>query len=51
MATDLNSAFRRAIQKLKDEKRYRVFANLERNAARFPPRCGGRTSEETRRAT
>ena len=28
--------FESAIGKLKDEKRYRVFANLERNAARFP---------------
>jgi len=28
--------FGAAIQKLKDEKRYRVFANLERSAERFP---------------
>ena len=28
--------FTAAIQKLKDEKRYRVFANLERSAERFP---------------
>jgi 5-aminolevulinate synthase len=31
-----NQHFAAAIQKLKDEKRYRIFANLERNAARFP---------------
>ena len=28
--------FSAAVQKLKDEKRYRVFANLERSATRFP---------------
>jgi 5-aminolevulinate synthase len=28
--------FAAAVQKLRDEKRYRVFANLERNAGRFP---------------
>jgi 5-aminolevulinate synthase len=31
-----NQHFSTAVQKLKDEKRYRVFANLERNARRFP---------------
>jgi 5-aminolevulinate synthase len=31
-----NWHFSAAVQKLKDEKRYRVFANLERNARRFP---------------
>jgi 5-aminolevulinate synthase len=31
-----NQHFSAAVQKLKDEKRYRVFANLERNARRFP---------------
>ncbi|WP_294533347.1 5-aminolevulinate synthase [uncultured Rhodoblastus sp.] len=31
-----NAHFSAAVQKLKDEKRYRVFANLERNAYRFP---------------
>jgi 5-aminolevulinate synthase len=31
-----NQHFAAAVQKLKDEKRYRVFANLERNAYRFP---------------
>jgi 5-aminolevulinate synthase len=31
-----NWHFAAAVQKLKDEKRYRVFANLERNARRFP---------------
>ena len=35
-ANDRNLHFATAIQKLKDEKRYRVFANLERNAQRFP---------------
>jgi 5-aminolevulinate synthase len=33
---DRNRHFAAAIQQLKDEKRYRVFANLERSAARFP---------------
>jgi 5-aminolevulinate synthase len=33
---DYNQHFSAAVQKLKDEKRYRVFANLERNAYRFP---------------
>ena len=37
-----NRHFAAAIQKLKDEKRYRVFANLERSAAALPARnCGG----------
>jgi len=35
-ANDRNQHFAAAIQRLKDEKRYRVFANLERNAQRFP---------------
>jgi len=35
-ANDRNLHFAAAIQKLKDEKRYRVFANLERSAQRFP---------------
>ncbi len=35
-ANDRNQHFRAAIQTLKDEKRYRVFANLERSAQRFP---------------
>ena len=34
--TNRHPHFAAAIQKLKDENRYRVFANLERNAARFP---------------
>jgi 5-aminolevulinate synthase len=33
---DRNLHFAQAIQTLKDEKRYRVFANLERSASRFP---------------
>ena len=36
MTTNRNIHFAKAIEKLKDEKRYRVFANLERSAARFP---------------
>jgi len=36
MKTNRHPHFAAAIQTLKDEKRYRVFANLERNAARFP---------------
>ena len=35
-ACDRNRHFADAIQKLRDEKRYRVFANLERSAVRFP---------------
>ena len=35
-ANDRNKHFAAAIQKLKDEKRYRFFANLERNAREFP---------------
>ena len=31
-----NEHFAAAVQKLKDEKRYRIFVNLERSAARFP---------------
>jgi 5-aminolevulinate synthase len=31
-----NEHFSAAVQKLKDEKRYRIFVNLERSAARFP---------------
>ena len=33
---DYQSCFERAIARLKTEKRYRIFANLERDAARFP---------------
>jgi 5-aminolevulinate synthase len=35
-AVERNRYFADAVQKLKDEKRYRVFANLERCAERFP---------------
>src|SRR5208283_2211900 len=35
-AVNLRTHFENAVQKLKDEKRYRVFANLERDASRFP---------------
>ena len=31
-----NGHFARAVQRLKDERRYRVFIDLERDAARFP---------------
>jgi 5-aminolevulinate synthase len=36
IAKDHIAHFASALQRLKDEKRYRVFANLERNAQRFP---------------
>jgi len=36
MATDYQHHFEAAIARLKAESRYRVFANLERDAARFP---------------
>ena len=33
---DYQARFGEAVQKLKDERRYRIFANLERDASRFP---------------
>jgi 5-aminolevulinate synthase len=47
-----NAHFARAVQRLKDERRYRVFIDLERDAARFPTalwRPGG--SEKPRDVT
>ncbi len=35
-AVNFRADFESAVQKLKDEKRYRVFADLERDASRFP---------------
>jgi 5-aminolevulinate synthase len=35
-AVNFRTHFESAVQKLKDEKRYRVFADLERDATRFP---------------
>ena len=48
---DYSQFFSAALSRLHDERRYRVFANLERNAARFPAsRCGDRTKRARARA-
>ena len=37
-----------AISKLKDERRYRVFADLARDAAAYPARSGGADADQSR---
>ena len=39
--------FEEAIDRLKAEERYRVFANLERDAGRFPMAIGARQAKST----
>jgi 5-aminolevulinate synthase len=49
--TDYESYFRKAVDRLHDERRYRVFADIERIAGRFPTANWRRPDGSTREIT